>query len=249
MVRLMFERAMDGNTDRILTQTVRVDSSDGVNASFEAARSASEFVKRGFVEDELQITIFYGPDADVFYRRRIFSRVLLSPRRPRPSRPRQIALVFNAADRKSNRIDIEGTLWVDTAARALRDLEFQYRGMDRDISAIHPGGRLSFREMTNGTVLIDRWVLRLPTPHRDADGKPDRHALRYDATETGGEVGRAGWSTGELWFARLGSLRAKVLDSLGKPVTAAVVRLDGTDYVAKPDSTGAPTHCYPGRTI
>jgi hypothetical protein len=59
--------------------------------------------------------------------------------------------------------------------------------------------------------------------------------------ENGGEVARAGWSTGELWFARLGSLRAKVLDSLGKPVTAAVVRLDGTDYVAQPDSTGVAT--------
>jgi hypothetical protein len=241
MVRLTFERSMDGNTDRILRQTVRVDSSDGVNASFEAARSASEFVKRGFVEDSAGITIFYGPDADVLLDDAFVAGYCFHLGEHDASRPQQIALVFNAADRRSNRIDIEGTLWVDTAARALRDLDFQYRGLDRDISAVHPGGRTSFREMPNGTVLIDRWVLRLPTPHREPSGSAVRRAARYDATETGGEVARASWSTGELWFARLGSLRAKVLDSLGKPVTAAVVRLEGTGYVARPDSTGVAT--------
>ncbi|MEO9034949.1 MAG: carboxypeptidase-like regulatory domain-containing protein [Gemmatimonadaceae bacterium] len=239
MVRMSFERFMDSN-DRVVRQTVHVDSSDGVNASFEAARSASEFVKRGFVSDSAGLAIFYGPDADVLLDDAFVAGYCFHLGDADPARPHQVALVFNAADQKKGRIDIEGTLWVDTAARALRDLNFQYRGMDRDVSAIHPGGRTSFREMTNGTVLIDRWVLRLPAARRNEEGRQMR-GVRYDATETGGEVARASWPTGELWFAKLGALQAKVVDSAGAPVTNAVVQLDGTNYSARPDSAGVAT--------
>ena len=67
-----------------------------------------------------------------------------------PARPNQIGLGFVSGTRRSNRIDIEGTLWVDTVARALHDIDFRYVGLSRRVEAVGSGGRISFREMPNG---------------------------------------------------------------------------------------------------
>lgn len=250
LVRMTFERAMEGASDRIANQSVRIDSADRVTNSFNAAHTATDFIKRGFMADSEKRQIFYAPDADVLldegfadgYCFRIVDRD--------PGRPNQIGLGFSAADRRRNRVDIEGTLWVDTVARALRDIEHRYVGLDRRIESLRPGGHIYFREMANGVVMIDRWSLRLVGGELDTVNTPAFTQGRrltlpiaqvrasFHAAENGGEVARATWPDGSTWHASLGALRVQALMTDGKPAAGTEVHLIDTQYHAVADSSG-----------
>ena len=76
---------------------------------------------------------------------------------PDRTRPDHVGLGFEPVDREDGRIDMVGTVWVDTLSRVLQDLTFRYVGLDRQTSALGPEGRLTFRELPNGVVIIDQW--------------------------------------------------------------------------------------------
>jgi hypothetical protein len=137
-------------------------------------------------------------------------------------------------------VDIDGTLWVDTAARALRDIEYRYLGLEGRTDAYHPGGRISFLEMQNGSVMIDRWVIRGVAEESDAFidvGRP-RSRDRLFVTETGGELESARWPDGRMWHASLGTLHVSAATISGKAAAGTVIALPGTHYRATTDSAG-----------
>lgn len=250
LVRLTFERAMDGSSDRIASQTVRIDSSVRATNSFNAAASATDFVKRGFMADSEMHQIFFAPDADVLldagFAAGYCFRIVDADR----GRPNQIGLGFSAANHRRNRVDIEGTLWVDTVARTLRDIEHRYVGLDRRIESMRPGGHISFHEMANGVVMIDRWSLRLIGGQSDTVRSPPftqgrqlqvpapQIRLTLYAAENGGEVARARWPDGSAWHASLGTLQLHAVTSNGRPAVGAIIHLVETQYRAVVDSNG-----------
>ena len=66
MIRLVYERAMKDVSDDIASQRVKVDSSRGfARSAFEAAHSAADFVRDGFLSRTAEGDVFFGPDADV----------------------------------------------------------------------------------------------------------------------------------------------------------------------------------------
>jgi hypothetical protein len=250
LVRLTFERTMDGSGDHIASQTVRIDSAASATTSFNAAHTATDFIQRGFMADSQKQQIFFAPDADVLLDEGFAAgycfRIVDTDR----DRPNQIGLGFSAADHRRNRVDIEGTLWVDTVARALRDIEHRYVGLDRRIESMRPGGHIYFREMVNGVVMIDRWSLRLiggtvDTVHTPAFRAGRRFELpieqvrtSFHAAENGGEVARATWPDGRTWHASLGTLRVHGLRGDGRAAVGAMVHLVDTQYRAVADSSG-----------
>src|ERR1051325_5905442 len=139
LVRLTFERAMDASGDRIANQTVRIDSTESATTSFNAAHTATDFIQRGFMTDSAKQQVFFAPDAEVLLDEGFAAGYCFRIIDPDRRRPNQIGLGFSAGDRRRNRVDIEGTLWVDTVARALRDIERRYVGLDRRIEAMRPG--------------------------------------------------------------------------------------------------------------
>jgi hypothetical protein len=243
MKLLRFERTMDGTTDRIDRQTVRIDSSTRRTVSFQAAGAAKDFIRRGFTTDSGLVRIYFGPDAEVLldddfllgYCIRLASS---------PSRPNQVALAFSAADRKKNRIDIDGALWIDTVARALRDIEFKYAGAVEHWPGVpEQGGSISFREMPNGMAFIDRWSLALigagvDTTHLAGSANLPTVRRWFFGRASGGEVARAFWPDGTGWKGRLGTVRLHVVDDEGKPVSNLIVRLGESDYLASPNERG-----------
>jgi hypothetical protein len=241
LVLLAFEQTMDGSSDRAMSQSVRIDSARRAKTSFNAAHAATDFVKRGFMADSAQHAVFFAPDADVLlddgFAAGYCFRVVESGR----NRPNQIGLAFAAANRRAGRVDIDGTLWVDTVGRALRDIEFRYVGLGRQIETLRPGGHIAFREMPNGMVLIDRWALRLIATEIDTVRVDTREQIRtwYRAAENGGELARAKWPDGSVWRASLGSLRVQARTADGRPAPRASVHLPGTHYRATADSQGA----------
>ena len=240
LVRLVFERRMDGSSDRIATQSVRMDSITAATTSFSAAHAATDFVQRGFMRDSAQQSIFFGPDADVLlddgFALGYCFRIIQAGR----ERTNQIGLAFSAPERPSGRVDIDGALWVDTIARALRDIEFRYVGLGRLIEGLRPGGRVAFREMPNGMVLIDQWSLRLIATEQDTIQTGAREQIRtwYRASEKGGEVAHARWPDGSAWHGSLGTLRLRAVTSEGGPAPGTSVRLVDTPYQGVTDSAG-----------
>src|SRR5262245_14395381 len=64
MLRLHFDRRVDRRTDSTDRLEVRFDSTS-TSRSFIAARDASVFLQRGFVDDTAGFRLFHSPDADV----------------------------------------------------------------------------------------------------------------------------------------------------------------------------------------
>lgn len=241
MTILGFQRTMFGISNEIERQSVRMRSSDRASTSFEAARSAMEFVRSGFARDSGGMRTYFGPDADVMLDEGFAAGYCFHISDPVLERTNQIGLAFVPADRRRGRVDLDGTLWIDTVARALRDIEFRFLGLPLGTEAARSGGRVSFWEMANGVVLIDRWFFRVPAATFDTTFSGDDMRVTrswYRASELGGEVATATWPDGHSYQAPLGILNARAVDRDGRPVTGVLVRLMDTDYVASPDSLG-----------
>ena len=229
MTRLLYDRRVETGTGRIVSQTVRTRVTSATSEPFTASRSASMFNRQGFVRDANGAHAYVGPDAETLIDDAFASRYCVKLEGADRGRPNLVGLGFEPVDREDGRIDIVGTVWIDTLSRVLQDLTFHYVGLDRETSALAPQGRLSFRELPNGVVIIDEWSLRLAGARAQTGGT---------TPEIGGVIARASWPDGSSWRAPLGAARLHVVDSQGRPATAASVELEGTDYQPKIDSTG-----------
>lgn len=228
MTRLLYDRRVD-RTGRIVSQAVHTKVTSATREPFTAARSASTFNRQGFVRDASGAHTYIGPDAETLIDDAFASRYCVKLANVSRGQPNVVGLGFEPVDREEGRIDIVGTVWIDTLSRVLQDLTFKYVGLDRETAALAPEGRLSFRELPNGVVIIDQWSLRLAGDRARDDGA---------TPEIGGEIARASWPDGSSWHATLGAARLHVVDSQGRPATAASVELLGTDYEPKIDAEG-----------
>lgn len=238
---LVYERFMDGNSERIERQKVQIDSNVARTASFSAAATASDFVEQGFAQDSADTRVYFGPDAEVLLDDRFLLGYCIRIQDAQRERPNQVGLGFSAADRRRGRIDIEGALWIDTVAKALRDFDFKFVGVERARGAPVPAGRIWFREMQNGVVLIDRWFFTLIGAKADTvfgrNGSPNVRQF-YFTRQAGGEIARAIWPDGLTWKGSLGTVQIHVVDAKGKPASGLIVRLGESDYLASPDARG-----------
>jgi hypothetical protein len=240
VTRTMFERRMDANGERIESQRVRLETAERATVSFNAVQPASDLAARGFSAVEEGRRAFYGPDADVllddgFARAYCFSLAVRDS-----ARPGLAGIAFAPASTREGRVDIRGTLWVDTIARRLSHVEFRYLGVDRLSEGFGAGGRVAFREVVPGIVMIDRWSLRLVgglAPDALASAEP-AIARAYEISEVGGELAEARWPDGRLWRSSLGTLRLTATTSTGDVAAGIAVELAGTSYAATTDSAG-----------
>jgi hypothetical protein len=186
----------------------------------------------------------HAPDADVFLDDAFVNAYCVRLASPSAARPTQVGLGFFPAEglRKRGQVNIEGTVWVDTARRELREVEFEYVGLPRQIAMRRPGGTISFLALTNGLVLVDRWRLRLvgisldTLPGSLGRGRPVLRD-RVHISETGGEVASVRWPEG-TYQAPLGALRVVAQSEERQPMADVKLRLDGTDYRATTDTAG-----------
>jgi hypothetical protein len=238
---LRFQRFFDAAGERIVNQEVQRDSIASSSRPFQPVRSAREFVEQGFARNTEDGQLFFAPDADVLLDEAFRRGYCLRINSDDASRRGQVGLAFAAAKHIAGHVDIDGAIWVDTVARALRSIEYRYVGLDAKREALKPGGRIEFREMPNGSVLIDRWSLRLvgaPTTavQRVGAGRVERTV--YDVQETGGELAGAQWADGSRWHAALGTLRVVARTSANTPASHARIVLEHTSFAGATDTTG-----------
>lgn len=242
MVRLRYTRLTEADAAGKTRQRVKVDSSSDVKASFQAVRSAADFVKSGFLDTVGGADILYGPDAETLLDDAFSDGYCFELRKHDSKRPNSVGLGFVPAKSERDRIDIDGTLWIDTVARRLQQIQFEYVGFDKKLTTLHLGGDIRFREAGNGLVFVDRWSLRIPTVIDDTlwTGRNSTPVARrwLVAQESGGEVAAARWPDGFAWNGTLTSARVRVVDRDGKPLSGSAVRLTGTEYGALTDESG-----------
>jgi hypothetical protein len=240
---LTYARIPEERRPGFLTQTVQADVAR-TSRPFVAALSAATFVRAGFLTQVGDMRTFHGPDADVLlddaFTRGYCFRIADADR----ARPMQVGLAFEPAERRRGRVDIEGTVWIDSAARVLTELEFRYVGVEPAEARFRPGGSVAFRAMPNGVTFVDRWALRVVSQRVDDDrsGPVDMSQRPsqlppLEVHEFGGEVAHARWGDDVEWSARLGTVRGRLM-SAGLPVPNAVLHLVGTHYRAETDSLG-----------
>jgi hypothetical protein len=236
VTRLHAIRRIDPSGRAPTSQTVRIDSAS-TSRPFVASRKAEEFVQRGFSYDSGGATWYNGPDADTMLDDAFVRGYCFHVATPDTTRPKQVGLAFAPADRKRGRIDIEGTVWIDSTSLSLTDIVFRYLGMPTFVQAANPGGRVSFRSMDNGTALVDRWAIRSGGFVRTSSGRMTARQLvnaALEIQESIGEVASARWADGLAWKASLGTMRGQ-LDSARAGIP---IRLIDTDYRAVTDSAG-----------
>ena len=246
--RYFFNRVMDGKSERISSMSVREDSADFAGTSFVAAHSAEDLMRFGFATDSSTSATFFAPDADVLLSPYFAGSYCFQLASGGRARPNQVGLKFEPASNQRGRTDIEGTLWVDTAARALRDVEFRYMGMPRPAEAFNPGGHIEFHAMPNGVVMIDRWSIRLVNASEDTTQGLNRQGGfgesirdRLYAEDQGGELAQAEWRGSPVWAASLGAVAVHATTRAGNAATGSVVALVATPYFGVVDSTGTVT--------
>ncbi len=246
LTRVAYERTMYRTTDSVTRHIVRLDSMDMTTASFNAVRTGPDFVRLGFVIGAGASQRFLAPDAETLVDDGFIKGYCFHLVRAGRDRQNQVGLGFAPPRRRSGRVDIEGALWIDTLARAIRDLEFRYLGLNRQLDSLGLGGTLSFQEMSNGAVLVDRWSLRLVASRSETVRRPLTFRAgsgttiipRLDRQESGGELAQARWHNGELWRGPLGTLRGIGVTPRGEPAAGVMVHLDDTDFQTTTDAVG-----------
>jgi hypothetical protein len=243
--RLYFQRALSAKNDSITSFVVFEDSSRTAETSFSTVRTARDLVRLGFSPDTNLVGYMFGPDADVLLDDAFATGYCFRIAPASKTRPNQVGLAFGPSDFKSGRVDIAGTLWVDTTARTLHDVEFRYIGMREIVRQFQPGGTISFATSENGVTFINRWSLRLFGNAPDTTFVPGtcrggcfRTRDNLYPTENGAEVSHAVWRDGRRWDAPLGAVSVSAVTGAGQPSAGTLVQLGGTQYHGTTDSSG-----------
>jgi hypothetical protein len=231
---------------------VRIDSTRETTVSFRSPFSGDEFVRFGFqrkIGDHWQ---YFGPDADVLLDEGFANGYCFSIADRDRTRRSQIGLSFAAATKQKGRVDIVGTLWIDTVARELRTIEYKYTGAGGLAGYLDTGGRTSFLQMPNGIVAVTQWSVRLLNSKVDSvqDKFGNQRSVRsLVQSEGGGYLAKASWPDGTSWLAPMGTARLRLMLNDTTPLVANEVSLAGTDYRAKTDSSGLVRFrdLFPGR--
>jgi hypothetical protein len=235
---LRYERTSDAGDSRALKQSVRIDSTEASATSFGAVRNARAFAEQGFVSDSAGMKLYFGPDAEVMLDPAFSAAYCFRVRNGRSAG--EVGLGFSPAAMQNGRVDIDGTLWIDSVAKVVKEIAFDYVGV-QSIRNLRPGGQIRFHAMPNGALFIDRWFFKMvDTRYDTATGSSGYGVERryYYGRESGGEVAWARWPDGHSYKASLATVRLKVVDKFNDPVSRAIVRLTDTDYMGSPDSTG-----------
>jgi hypothetical protein len=112
---------------------------------------------------------FFAPDARTLLSEP-FQTLLSEPfqnahcYRPRRKGDR-LGLAFEPEHSTGDRVDVEGTLWLDAADGKLRTLEYRYVS-DRVPQSVLDGGYLEFEQLPEGAWIIRRWWIREPYGRR-----------------------------------------------------------------------------------
>ena len=202
--------------------------------------SADSLRKTGYVVTEAgtDSRTFHGPDmrvlgSDAFIEDHCFRIVAASD-------TSRIGIAFEPTPQRKDLPEIQGTMWLDRASSELREMEWQYLNIAKNVDETATGGAMHFARLGNGAWLISRWSIRMPLLEMGASNQTQVVVFR-GIKVVGGELVAATSASGQdtLWAGPKMTLHGFAFDSLSKKtMTSALVGIAGTNRTAITDSAG-----------
>lgn len=250
--RGMYEYELLGFVRQLDRRGRKVESEDRALAQGPASapyvsRPADSLAAHGYARITGDGSWFWAPDAgallaDLFLDTHCF-RVVAGG----DDAPGLVGLAFEPVSDRSTP-DISGTMWLDPRTARLQRLEYRYErlGVPEALLAAEPGGAVRFRELPNGTWIVDSWSIRMfraGVVEHPLTGRPA--ATLEGVTVQGGEVLRVHGSAGVVFDAGPGRRIAGVVrDSVGAGLAGARVFAsgEGVEATTGPDGNFELTH-------
>jgi hypothetical protein len=169
-----FRRTLDPSTGQIRSE----ERSERTGMTWDPflAVAPSALSAHGYVVDDGAGNLVYlAPDVDVllsdlFVRDHCFHAI-----QGRGAKEGMIGLAFEPMS--ARRVaDIAGVLWLDSATRELRRLEYKYTRMPIDVDSPHLASYIDYARLPSGAWIVHRWAIRMPRAAR-AEGDGNRNPL------------------------------------------------------------------------
>ena len=156
-----YERTLD---PRSLT-TLEAESRTRRNVRLPPFRSlpARRLMTEGYAVVDRDSSVFYAPDATVLLSEEFRDTHCFGLRRDEVEGEARLGLTFRP-QRRSDVVQIEGTLWLDEASAALREVRLQYRNvpLPRGADRRRVGANLVFDRLPDGPFYVRDWWIRFP---------------------------------------------------------------------------------------
>ena len=254
--RGMYDYELLGFVRQLDRRGRKVESEDRARAQGPAkapylSRPVDSLAAHGFARVTGDGSWFWAPDADALLADFFLDTHCFQVVASGDDAPGLVGLAFEPVSDRSVP-DIAGTIWLELRTARLRRLEYRYErlGVPSGLLAAKPGGVVRFRELPNGTWIVDSWSIRMfrsgVTEH-PLTGRPA--ATLEGVTVQGGKVLRVRGPSGVVFDAGPGlRLAGVVRDSLGAGLAGARVFAPGDGIEAKtgPDGSFELTHLRAG---
>jgi len=205
--------------------------------------AADTLSRRGFVRAEGDSVVYDAPDADLLLSDRFLDEHCFRVEE-RADRPGQVGLAFEPVGSRRRVAEVAGVLWLDRATAELRDLEYRYVNVMRELSEAGAGGGVRFERLPTGRWIVSRWTIRMPqlvqvTAHQRLLGRPGPIRLELRSVREAGGLVVGSPAREARTPGPVGRLRGMVWDSVrAAPLPGALVVLSGTRWSATTDSAG-----------
>jgi hypothetical protein len=202
--------------------------------------SADSLRRVGYVlmDADGETRVFYGPDvrvlgSDEFAEDHCF-HIVAAPDSTR------IGVAFEPTPERGDRPEIRGTLWMDRGSAELRDMEWQYLNIAKNIDETATRGEMQFSRLGGGSWVISRWSIRMPLVEMAFATRDTTVGFR-GIKVVGGELVSAVSPAGDTLFRSPPvRVRGVAFDSMGmKSMRGALIGIAGSPRTAISDSAGS----------
>jgi hypothetical protein len=238
---LGYDRIMDWRSDVVRSQGASVRSAELVQPW--VATSPDSLHRYGFVTyDANRWSTYHAPDIAVLLSASFLDDHCL---RLRPSDAGEVAVEFWPVPDRASLPEVRGHVWLDSATLELRRLRYRYVHLPREIEEGNPSGEVEFLKLRDGSWVISRWHIRMPTSFVRRPVATSRLRSQGQVIVptqikvTGGELLSVARGSDVVWKRPPLRVRGIVLDSATtRPAAGATVTLDGTDISTRTDGSG-----------
>jgi hypothetical protein len=208
---------------------------------------ADTLSRRGFVRPARDSVVYDAPDAHLLLSDRFLDEHCFRVEES-ADRPGQVGLAFEPVGSRRLVSEIAGILWLDRATAELRDLEYHYVNVMRELSEAGAGGGVHFERLPTGRWIVSRWRIRMPqllqvTEYQQLPGQPrpmtPRTWLKLRSVREAGGLVVASSVREARTPGPVGRLTGVVWDSVrAAPLAGALVFLSGTRWSDTTDAAG-----------
>lgn len=171
---------------------------------------ADRLVRDGFVTRDAatDTSTYWAPDAEVLFDEQFLERHCLQLATGKDNRTGQLGIAFRPVNRPRDIVDVTGTIWMDSASRELRSVEYAYDGLARDLANAGAGGEVQFTHTSDGLWFVHEWTIRMPRAtlkKKDGPSLPGtaiEMAVTLDGLNIAGGTVESVRSNGDLVYER-----------------------------------------------